>query len=154
MKIKPGPVSKRTPVYEVQALHLAKAIRKLEEACSRQFRPTTELSLEEFNRFRNMPEYENLIEATFACGFVCTDYARFFPIEKAHLKPNEVIPMLPFSKLRHYVHTLQRAEKWNSDYSTALWNSVMCGALPLVARRLESDRSLYETKDECIDEEI
>jgi hypothetical protein len=138
----------------VQALHLAKAIRKLEGVCSLQFRPVTELSLEEYYRFRDMPEYDIFIEAALTCGFVCTDYARFFPIEDAHSNPSEVISALPFAKLRHYIHTLQRAEKWNSEYSTALWTAVMCGALPLVARRLESDQSLYESEEECIDEEI
>lgn len=144
MKIMRGPVSKRTPVYEVQALHLAKAIRGLEDLCRREFRSATELSLEDYNRFREAPEYQIFEEAAFVCGFVCADYSRLFPIEKAHSNSAETIPALSLSELRHYVHTLQRAEKWNSDYSTALWTAVMCGALPLVARRLESDRSLYE----------
>jgi hypothetical protein len=154
MKIKHGPVSKRTPVYEVQVLYLVKAIRKLEEVCLREFRAETELSLKDFNLFREMPEYECFIEAAFVCGFVCTDYSRFFPLENVHARPNEIIPALTFSKLRHYVHALQRAEKWNSEYSTTLWTSVMSGALSLVARRLESDQSLYESDNSPVDDEI
>lgn len=154
MKIKPGPVSRRTPVYEVQARYLAKAIHRLVDACSRQFRPETELTLEDYCRFREMPEYEGFEEAAFVCGFVCTDYARFFPLEEVHARPHQAVFALPFSKLRHYVHTLQRAEKWNSEFSTALWTAVMSGALSLVAHRLEVDESLYESHSDRDDAEI
>jgi hypothetical protein len=154
MKIKPGPVSRRSPVYEVQAHHLAIAIHQLADACARQFREEIELSLEDYYRFRGMPEYEHFIQATIVCGFVCTDYGSFFPLDKVHDRPNEVVPTLPFSKVRHYIHTLQRAEKWNSEYSTALWTAITSGALLLVARRLESDQSLYESDKVCDEEEI
>ncbi|MDD5462646.1 MAG: hypothetical protein PHG00_13605 [Methylococcales bacterium] len=154
MKIKPGPISRRTQVYEVQAHYMAKAIYSLVDAYSREFRPNTELTLEIFYRFRGLNEYKQFEEAAFVCGFVCTDYSRFFPLDKAHERPLEVIPSLSFSKLRHYIHTLQRAEKWNSEYSGSLWTAVQCGALSLVARRLESDQSLYEINDEYDEEEI
>ncbi len=154
MKIKLGPVSRRTAVYEVQADYLARAIHQLANACAHQFREGIEFSLENFYRFRSMPEYENFIEATFVCGFVCTDYGSFFPLEKIHDRPNEVVPTLPFSKMRHYIHTLQRAEKWSSEYSTALWTAITSGALLLVARRLESDQSLYESDKQCDEEKI
>lgn len=153
MKIKLGHVSRRTPVYEVQAHYLAIAIHQLADACARQFREGTELGLEDFYRFSGMPEYEHFIQATTVCGFVCTDYSKFFPLDKVHDRPQEVIPALPLSKVRHYIHTLQRAEKWNSEYSTALWTAITSGALLLVARRLESDQSLYESDEACDEEE-
>jgi len=134
MKIKPGPVSRRTPVYEVQAHHVASVIQQLADACARQFGDGTELSLEDFYRFSDLPEYKRFMEATIVCGFVCTDYGSAFPLTKVNDRPNEVIPTLPFSKVRHYIHTLQRAEKWNSEYSTALWTAITNGALLLVAR--------------------
>lgn len=154
MKIKLGPVSRRTQVYEVQARHLAMAIHQLADACARQFREGIELSLEDFNRFSGLLEYEHFVQATIVCGFVCGDYASLFPLDKVHDRPNEVVPTLPFSKVRHYIHTLQRAEKSNSQYSTALWTAIASGALLLVARRLESDQSLYEIDKECVEEEM
>ena len=154
MKIKRGPVSRRAPVYEVQAHYMAKAIRSLVDTCSSLFRPNTELTLEKFYEFQVLPEYKQFEEAAYACGFVCTDYHRFFPLENVHERPREVIPSLSFAKIRHYIHTLQRAEKWNSEYSTSLWTAVQSGALSMVARRLEEDQSLYESKVECDEEEI
>lgn len=154
MKIKPGPISRRTPVYEVQAHYMAKVIRSLVDTCSRLFKPNTELTLENFYKFQGLSEYKQFEDAAPVCGFVCTDYSRFFPLDNVHERPREVIPSLPFSKIRHYIHTLQRAEKWNSEYSTSLWTAIQSGALLLVARRLEEDQSLYEIKVECDEEEI
>ena len=131
---------------------MAKAIRSLVDTCSRLFRPNTELNLETFYQFQGLSEYKQFEEAAFVCGFVCTDYSRFFPTENVHERPREVVPSLSFAKLRHYIHTLQRAEKWNSEYSTSLWTAVQSGALSLVARRLEEDQSLYES--ECDEKEI
>jgi len=51
MKIKLGSVSRRTPVYEVQAHYLAAAIRQLAEVYARDFRASEEPSLEDFYRF-------------------------------------------------------------------------------------------------------
>ena len=133
---------------------MAKAIRSLVDTCSRLFRPNTELTLETFYQFQGLSEYKQFEEAAFVCGFVCTDYSRFFPLENVHERPREVIPSLSFAKLRHYIHTLQRAEKSKSEYSTSLWTAVQSGALSLVARRLEEDQSLYENKVECDEEEI
>jgi len=101
-----------------------------------------------------MPEYANFIQSAIVCGFVCTDYSRFFPLKEVHDQPNAVVPKLSFSKVRHYIHTLQRAEKWNHEYSTALWNAIASGALLLVARRLESDPALYDFEKSCIKDEI
>ena len=148
MKIRRGPVSRRTPVYEVQAHFLAKAIQRLSDAWMREFQAGGELNLENFYRFSAMPEYEGFIQATLVCGFVCTDYSAQFPLDKVSEKPHEVISKLSFSKLRHYIHTLQRAEKWNSEYSTALWTAISCGALTLVAHRLDADESMYESDDD------
>ncbi len=146
MKIKTSSVSKRSLVYEAQAHYLAKTIRRLETDFKRQFRPTNDLSLEDFERFSGLDSYQNFIDATIICGFVCHDYNNFFPLNKVHLHPNDVLKSIPFQKLRHYIHTLQRAERWNSEYSTFIYDSVKSGALSIVASRLESDTSLYESQ--------
>lgn len=142
MKIKRSAISKRSPVYEVQAHFLAKAIRKIERAYSRKFRSTQELSLDEFYEFQGSAEYQEFIEATMVCGFVCDDYSKLFPLDEAHSRPRELLSEVLFSKIRHYIHSIQRAEKWNSQYSTALYKAIKSGALSIVADRMESDVSL------------
>lgn len=154
MKIRLGTASQRSLIYESQARFLAKAIRKLEAVFSRQFMPSAELSLKAFQRFSSLTEYEEFLEATSVCGFVCSDYGGFFHLDEVHARPNYVIPLMSFRKLRHYIHTLQRAEKWNSDFSAALYTALTSGALSIVAQRLESDESLYESANIDVDEEI
>lgn len=144
MKIKSGILSKRSPVYEAQAHFLAKTIRKLERAYGRKFSSSRELSLEDFNEFQGSEEYQDFIEATLICGFVCDDYLNPFPLDNAHLMPREILPSLTFNKIRHYIHTIQRSDKWNSQYNTALYDAIRSGALSIVADRLESDMTLYE----------
>jgi hypothetical protein len=49
---------------------------------------------------------------------------------------------LSFKQIRHYIHVLQRTTKWNSQYSTALYQAVISKALGLVADRLVSDPTM------------
>lgn len=123
---------------------MAHCIRQLDAAWRRGFDTNTELRLEEFYRFASLPEYELFNEAAIVSGFVCTDFANFFPFERVHANPTESIAELNFTKLRHYIHTIQRGEKWSSEFSTTLWSALASGSLQLVAQRLESDMSLYE----------
>lgn len=141
--------SKRSNVYEYQAQFLAQTIRKLEEATRRNFseRSCDELSIQECWRFRAMPEAEEFMQAALVSGFVCSDInssGSDFTLALVHQRPSEVVPNLSFSKLRQYVHLLQRTVKWNSEYPIALFKAVTSGALGLVASRLESDESLRE----------
>jgi 8-oxo-dGTP pyrophosphatase MutT (NUDIX family) len=137
-KIIGGPASKTSLVTSDQADMLVKAINNLERAFQPNFRRNEEFSLDDFSRFQESAEYRGFIEACFVGGFVCTDYDHFFPLGIAHAIPDDVIPKLPFPALRFYIHTLQRAEKWQSEYSTALYEAVRTGALGLAARRIES----------------
>ena len=146
MKIKRGLPTKRSRIYGEQVMFMAKVIRRLEAACHRKFGEKTDLTYEEFLDFRDMDEYSAFSEAAFVCGFVCEDFGLSFPLEEIHSSPEEMVSRMPFSKIRHYIHVLQRAEKWQSDYSTTLWTAVMSGALRLVADRLISDTSLYEAE--------
>ena len=144
MNIKLGPASKKTPVFEAQARYMAKAIRSLIDACSRQFRQNTDLSLDDFYIFQGLPEYHQFLEAAMICGFTCTDFSADLALDEIHHRPNEAISSLSFSGLRHYIHTLHRAETWNSQYSESLWTAIQTGALLIVAKRLENDQSIYE----------
>lgn len=142
-KISCTPAKRRTPVNEFQARFLAKVIRRLEEAWLRQFRPTLDLSLETYQRFRDLQEHEDFMDAALACGFVCADFRTEFPVETVHTRGEGGIADLSFPEIRHYIHTVQRAEKWNSEYSNTLWTALQSGSLGVVARRLASDDSLY-----------
>jgi hypothetical protein len=149
--------SKRSNVHEYQAQFLAKSIRRLEQATERHFRACNrELTIEEYGRFRAMPEVEAFMEAALVCGFVCSDFGNPFSLEKVHSCPQEIVPALSFLKLRHYIHVLQRTVKWNSQYTNTLFMAVKSGALGYVARRLESDESLREPlfdEDELMEDE-
>lgn len=146
MKIKQGVPSKRTFVYEFQACYLALAIRKLESAFIRDFRKGERITLEGFEVFRKFPEYEHFHEAAMVCGFVCADFSDYYPFESLHEAPSEVVPEMTFSEIRHYIHTLQRAGKWSSEFNEALWNAIASGALGLVASRIEGDPSIYQPR--------
>jgi hypothetical protein len=63
-------------------------------------------------------------------------------LEAIHARPEEQIQSFSFNELRKYIHVLQRTEKWNGQYSTALYQAVTSKALGLVAERLASDPSL------------
>jgi hypothetical protein len=145
MKIRRGPVSKRTPIYEYQAQYMAKAMRQLEDRFNREYGDEEGPYYEDCLKFGDVPEYMAFIDATFICGFVCTDYVDPYPLDKIHSRPRDILPTLPLGKLRHYIHTLQRFEKW-SDHplSGALISSIRSGALSIAASRLESDQSIYQ----------
>lgn len=145
MKIKPGPASKRTSVHSYQITFLVKSIQRLEDVYARHFREITELTPKDFNRFRKLEEYRAFMEAAVVCGFVCNDFKNNFPVDEVHGSPR-MLSDLPFQKLRQYIHTIQRTEKWCSEYSTALFDSLKTGALVLVANRLASDESLVESE--------
>lgn len=143
MKIKPGIPSRRTFVYESQAAYLALAIRKLESAFFRAFRKGEKITLEGFETFRKLPEYTHFHEAALVSGFVCSDFSDYYPFESLHESPSEVVPAMTFSEIRHYVHTMQRAGKWSSEFNEILWNAIASGALGFVASRIEGDPSIY-----------
>lgn len=144
-KIKRGPVTKRAPIYEHQAQHMAKAMRLLEARFVREYSNVEGPYYEDCLKFGNFPEYMGFHDAAILCGFVCTDYREEYPLDKIHKNPRNIAQALTLSKLRHYVHTLQRHEKWCSHpLSGALVSSIRSGAFSIVADRLESDQTLYE----------
>ncbi len=141
MKIKTS-ISRRSSVYEAQAKFLAQAIRKLVNRFHREIRISNEFSQEDFDNLKQFQEYDAFIEATIVCGFVCSGYKTFFDLNLANTQP-QVFNDMPFKEIRHYIHTLQRAEKWGGEYSTSLYDAIKTGVLSVIATRLESDESLY-----------
>jgi len=146
MHIKQKLPSKRTSVYESQARFFARCIRRLEEAYRRHFDKPYNPDVGDSDRFWALPEYEVFHDAAYACGFVCTDFASTYSIDQANESRGETLSREPFKELRHYVHTLLRAERSNrmDGCFSPVFSAIQSGALGVVARRLESDRSLYE----------
>ena len=77
-----------------------------------------------------------------ACGFVCRDFAENPGIEAAMADPRKKLASVSFVRLRAFVHTLLRAERWADGYSSFIRDGLSNGALEIVASRLESDESL------------
>jgi hypothetical protein len=146
MHIKPKSPSKRTSVYESQARFLASCICRLEEAYRRHFDRPYNPDAGDSDRFWALPEYEVFHDAAYACGFVCTDFAPTYAIDRANERPDETVGRETFRGLRHYVYTLLRAERSNrmDGYFSPVCAAIQSGALGVIARRLESDQSLYE----------
>jgi hypothetical protein len=139
------PPSKRTPVTEHQARFLATLIDQLESALLVHFevRSTASMPYERFQEIWKVGEYRRFVDGAYACGFVCRDFKPDFPFESGNHRPEETIRAWTFHELRHYIHTLLRAERWADGYSSPILEAVMSGALREVAKRLESDESLY-----------
>jgi hypothetical protein len=146
MHIRPKAPSKRSVVYEAQAEFLARCIRRLEIAFHQSFSAPYDPDAGDSPRFWAMPEYEVFHDAAYACGFVCDDFVPNFPIELANERPHETLGRESFAGLRHYIHTLLRAERSNriDGYFSPVCSAIQSGALGVIATRLESDRSLYE----------
>lgn len=108
--------SKRSHITEMQAQFMAQAIWRLEQATLRNVPPTgQELTIAEYQRFSSLPEHNAFMWAALVCGFVCSDFGPEYPLEAIHARPEERIRSSSFNQLRHYVHVLQRTEKWNGE---------------------------------------
>ena len=100
--------SRQNPVHEAQARFLAILVRELIDEC----RLETELAGRdlEIREFFDLPAYLRLLDGAQACGFVGRDFKPDFPIGEMLIRPQESLSALGFPELRHYVHTLLRAE--------------------------------------------
>lgn len=137
--------SKRAPIYESQARYLAHRILSLEKAFRRNF-DTYNADAGDSRRFWALPECDLFHDAAYACGFVCADFKPNYSIERANNRPSESIGQESLNGLRHYLHTLLRAERSHrmDGYFSPICAAIESGALALVAQRIESDLSLYE----------
>lgn len=137
MHIHDKPASKRTPVRAEQAQLFAMLTRDLIQATQRQRGM-------ELETFIALPEYQRFIVGAYACGFVCGDYALMDGglFENAKARPREVLGSCSFRVLRHFMHMLLRAERWNHGFGSHVQEALDNGVLDVVASRLESDASL------------
>ena len=138
--------SKRTPIRDSQARYLAERIRSLEHAFRRHFDKPYNADAGDSARFWALPEYDLFHDAAYACGFVCADLTPNYSLESANIRPFELIGQESLNGLRHYLHTLLRAERSNrmDGYFSPICAAIESGALSVVAQRLESDPSLCE----------
>ncbi len=128
-----------------QALFLALRIRSLEAVTDQLFAAEYDPDAGDAALFWALPEYDLFHDAAYACGFVCNDLAPDYPVDEANTRPFSKLSREPFDGLRHYVHTMLRAERSNraDGYFSPVCSAIQSGALGLVAQRLTSDDSLY-----------
>lgn len=131
------PFSRRSAVHACQAALFALLARELIEAYTR--RPNTDLA-----DWLELPEHRRFVLGSYAAGFVCTDLAPMDSFEEISSRPREHLSCACFNKLRHWVHTLLRAERWADGYSSPIREAIVSGALEIVVDRLESDESLKQ----------
>lgn len=139
--IHPGPTSRRSPVHKGQAEFLAILARDLID----EYRLETEMQSEEMGSsdFFALPSYRRFTLGATACGFVCRDLPPDFPIAEMLDRPADRLASLTFPMLRHYVHTLLRAEVWGAPWSSPIRQALEAGALEILHDRLLNDSSLY-----------
>lgn len=127
--------SRRSAVHACQVDLFILLARELIEAYTR--RPNASL-----DDWLNLPEHRRFVIGTYAAGFVCTDLAPMDDFDEMGSRPREHLSSAGFNKLRHYLHTLLRAERWAGGFSSPIREAIVSGALEIVASRLESDDSL------------
>lgn len=134
--------SKHSPVYAEQAKFLAILARDLID----EYRMTIELEGKELDlsEFFIIPAYIRFLHGAYACGFVCRDFTPDFPIDAMLIRPRESLSALSFHQLRHYVHTLLRAERWADGYSSPIRSALDAGTVEALHDRLLNDDTLYE----------
>lgn len=127
----------RTPVYKMQAEFFAKLIRELLEVYQRN-------TAIELKYWFYLPEYQRFIDGAYACGFVCNNLALMKEFDLYQNRPEEYVRKAAWPKLRQYVHTLVRGEKWADGYGSPILEAAKNRALYIVADRLINDQSLKE----------
>jgi hypothetical protein len=101
----------------------------------------TEVLLASFERqpgidalaFASLPAYREFVEAAEQVGFTGTDVR--MDSEFADRSP-EWVASADYEQLRHWVHTLIRADRWNSDYPNAVWMACRTGSMGRLVERL------------------
>lgn len=137
--------SKRTPLLEHQAAHMAHLIDHLAQSACNHFnvRDASELRGDQYEAFFSLPAYDMFIVGAYACGFVMGDGLPKNPLEKIDRRPHEAIELVNLPELRQIVHFLIRSERWSFPYSSDILNAMINGLLPAIAERLRRDDSLY-----------
>jgi len=129
------PFGSRTAVYRCQVDLFALLAQELIDACNR--RRTISLS-----EWFDLPEYHRFIVGAYGAGFVCFDLAPMKTFQESFLRPRVYFANLGLRELRHWTHTLLRAERWADGYDSPIRNSIESGSLQFVIERLVSDETL------------
>ncbi|WP_428828032.1 hypothetical protein ACLIKD_08910 [Azonexus sp. IMCC34842] len=140
------PFSRRSDVHACQVELFVLLARELIDAYRR--RPDSSLA-----DWFEIPEYQRFVIGAYAAGFVCTDLEAMNNFEEMGSRPRDHLSGASFSKLRHYVHTLLRAERWADGYASTIREAIVSGALGIVVDRLDSDDSLKQ-QEELVDEVV
>ena len=137
--------SKRTPLLDDQAAHMAQLIEHLAKSACDHFgvRDVSELRDDQHQAFCALPAYDMFIVGAYACGFVMRDGLPKNPLETIDRRPNEAIEVVDLPTLRQVVHYLIRSERWSLPYASDILNALINGLLPAIAERLRRDDSLY-----------
>lgn len=85
--------------------------------------------------FARTGAYRQFVEAELQAGFTGPDVE--MDSDFAERRPQWVAGAND-EELRRWVHTMLRADRWNGDYPTALWDACRSGAMSALVERLES----------------
>ena len=141
--IRRGMTPKRTVLREHQAAFMARLIREMESALIRFYgvRMVSEIrwNADQHPTPWECPEVMRFLEGAVALGFVSTfGPEEFQPLGDIHQDPSRWITSMGPTELRRYIHTLHRADKAADGLECRVLEALACGALQLVANRLES----------------
>lgn len=105
--------SKRTPLLEDQAKHLAQLIEHLAKSACTHFgvRDVSELRCDQHEAFCALPAYDMFVVGAYACGFVMRDALPKNPLEKIDSRPHEAIEQVDLP-------TLNGRFTWDADGQT------------------------------------
>lgn len=136
--------SKRSVVTSDQAELLVMLIERLERSALDHFQipDRSRIPLERFSEIWELEDYRPLILGAYSCGFVCRDMKPEFDLNETNRDPSAALGNCSFPKLRQYVHTLMRGERWADGNSSPIMAAIKSGALALVATRLTEDETL------------
>jgi hypothetical protein len=144
--IKQSAPSSRVALNNYQREHFCSLIEQLVERALAQHevRVTSDLPEDGWESFTQTREYLLFLTGAYACGFVCADLRPNIDLDEVNRNPEAHIARFELKKLRHYVHTLMRAERANHGFGSSVWESMRTGALELLLHRLAHDGNLLE----------
>lgn len=139
--------SKRSAIYEFQAQHLCSLIRFMVQAALAhcEVESVADLAEEDWEAFTELPEYELFTLGAYACGFVCSDLRPDVDLNAVARRPSEELCGMSLPQIRHYVHTLLRAERGTDGYGSFIYEALRAGVLEALCERLQSGSDLYES---------
>lgn len=110
--LKSSPVSARQGITESQARLFARLLRRAERALLNTWAVSSvgALPADDEGRVEDVDDYVLLREAAEACGLVCRDLPASADLPRV---TRSDVASWDIKKIRRYLHTLFRAERWN-----------------------------------------